>query len=64
MNLEEMQKLYLLPGTGTTPGKLPPVVWKVRNPERDNSIPNKREREIDLHQKVEEFFGESQLRKR
>ncbi|MDA0809877.1 MAG: hypothetical protein O2983_08980 [Planctomycetota bacterium] len=64
MNLEEMQKLYLLPGTGTTPGKLPPVVWKVRNPERDNSIENPRQREIDLHQKVEEFFGESQLRKR
>jgi len=64
MNLEEMQKLYLLPGTGALPGQSPPVPWKVRNPERDNSIPNLREREVDLHKKVEELFGESQLRKR
>ena len=64
LNLEEMQKLYLLPGTGSLPGQQPPVTWKVRNPERDNSIENLREREINLHMKVEEFFGESQLRKR
>lgn len=64
MNLEEMQKLFLLPGTGTTPGKLPPVPWKVRNPERDYRIRDSREREIDLHGKVEELYGESGLRRR
>jgi hypothetical protein len=64
MNLEEMQQLYLLPGTGTTPGKLPPVPWKVVNPQRNNDIRNPREREIDLHNNVRKLYGESQLRRR
>jgi hypothetical protein len=62
LNLEEMQKLYLLPGTGTTPGKLPPVPWHVRDPRRNYGIEDRRQREIELHRAVEELYGPTKLR--
>jgi len=64
MNLEEMQKLYLLPGTGTSPGKAPPVPWHVRDPQRDFRIRDPRDREIQFHSTVEELFGPSRMRQR
>jgi len=63
-SLEEMQRLYLLPGTGTTPGMTSPVPWQVANPKRDHSILNPRLREVRLHEAVEKLYGESELRRK
>ena len=62
-NLEEMERMYLLPGTGTTPGKSAPVPWMVVDPQRDLRIHTFREQEIDLHLRVEQSYGGSRLRK-
>jgi hypothetical protein len=59
-----MQRLYLLPGTGTTPGMTAPVPWQVANPKRDHSILNPRLREVRLHEAVEKLYGESELRRK
>ena len=63
MNLKEQQQLYLMPGSGNAPGETRPIPWRVTSPKRDYSIRNKRKREIDLHFKVEKYYGQSQLRK-
>jgi hypothetical protein len=64
LNRAEQQQLYLMPGTGNGPGEHSPTPWKVRTPKRDFSIRNSRKREIDLHMKVEDFYGKSQLRRK
>ena len=62
-NLEEMERMYLLPGTGTTPGKRAPVPWMVVDPQRNLKLQSGREQEIDLHLQTEQFYGTSLLRK-
>jgi hypothetical protein len=64
LNLAEQQQLYLLPGTGNRAGQRSATPWTVRVPVRDYNIRDARKREIDLHLKVEEFYGKSQLHNR
>ncbi len=64
LNLEEQQRLYLAPNTGTSPGKAPPSPWTVADPKRDFSVKSWRQREVKLHQAIEEWYGPNGLSKR
>ena len=63
LNLEEQQRLYLAPNTGTSPGKAPPSPWTVADPKRDFSVDSWRQREVKLHEAIEKWYGPSGVRK-
>jgi hypothetical protein len=50
----EQQRLYLKNGE----------VWRVEDLEPDYSIPDRRKREINLHQCIEKYYGDNERRRR
>jgi hypothetical protein len=53
LSAAEQRKMYLTPEG---------AVWRVRDVARDHSIDDPRQREIELHQRIEAWYGESSLR--
>ncbi len=63
LSLAEQQQLYLMPGTGVLPGQSAPLPWTAANPSRDFKIESPRQREIQMHEQIEKWYGPSGVRK-